>query len=225
MNIDIFYQLKVLALSFVQGITEFLPISSQAHVIFSNMILNLGQDALWLDVALHVGSLGAICAYLRDDLRQMVIAVFDLLRGRALSLSFNRIIYLAIATVPVVIIGFIVMKMDLIPRQSLLMIGVANLVFALLLLFADKLSPNFKTLEEMNALHALYLGLAQVLALIPGTSRSGVTMTAGRFLGYHRVEAARFSMLMAIPAIAGACRLAWYAWLDFSALLPILQWR
>lgn len=195
------FHLIVLAL--VQGITEFLPISSSAHLILVPHVTGWQDQGLLLDVAVHVGTLLAVLLYFWRDL-------WEMLRGAALALRGKRspgqrmIGHLIIATIPAVIAGYLLHKYAGDALRSVAVIAWATLGFGVLLYIADKVGMTVRRIEHMTAGTALLLGLSQVLAFIPGASRSGVTMTAARFLGYERADTARFSMLMSIPVIVGA---------------------
>ncbi len=205
--------LHIAVLALVQGITEFLPISSQGHLVLVDDAFDMlgpAESAMSADrqlvmiVAVHVGSLGAVVAYLWRDLlamaRGLVRAAVLRRTGPGLRL-FGLVI---VATVPVVIAGYLVDRFVGNALRSAEVIGWTTLVFAFALYAADRMSLRLNRIEHMTMGVALSIGLAQVLALVPGTSRSGVTMTAARAFGFERVDAARFSMLMSIPAILGA---------------------
>ncbi len=192
----------------VQGITEFLPISSSGHLILIPPLTGWPDQGMLIDVAVHVGTLLAVIVYFRRDVLDMARGLVSLARGRLD--GPGRLLALAlIATVPVVVVG--VLAKDLIAatfRENVLVVGWATLVFGLVIYVTDRYGVTLKRIEHLRASDAVIVGLAQVLALIPGTSRSGITMAAGRLLGMERPEAARFSMLIGIPAILGAGLLA-----------------
>lgn len=199
-----FYYLVILAL--VQGITEFLPISSSGHLVLVHAWLGepdemFWQDELMLDIAVHVGSLFAVLLYFRKDIIKLVMA---LLPGHGDAQTRHFLVALIIGTIPVFTIGFILYVTMPEWMRSLHVIGWCLILFGILLWVVDQYCPKTRTLEKLTYKHALFIGLAQVLSLIPGTSRSGITMTAGRYLGFERVEAARFSLLLSIPAVIGA---------------------
>ncbi len=189
-------------LALVQGITEFLPISSSGHLILLGAFGPADQGPL-IDIALHVGTLFAVMLYFRRDVAAMLAGGL-----RALSGGWDAGAALAakilLATLPVVLAGLALTRLapDLLRHPEI--IAWSTIIFGLLLWVADKRFPATKTTEALTYRGALSIGLAQVLALIPGTSRSGITMTAARFLGYTRQEAARFSLLLSIPTIAAA---------------------
>ena len=195
---------QIIFLALVQGITEFLPISSSGHLQLVHQLTPWPDQGLLMDVAVHVGTLFAVVLYFWRDLLALAGGALNLLRGRWTS-EGRLALLLVVATIPVIIVGFILASTgaeeDLRTAET---VAWANLVFAVLLYFGDKMGALTRRLEEMRVSGAVLVGLAQVLALIPGASRAGVTMTAARFLGYERTEAARFSMLLSIPTIVGA---------------------
>ncbi len=204
------YLLAFLAL--VQGITEFLPISSSGHLDLTWIAYRgLGEvppevdprQQLVLDVAVHVGTLGAVCLYYWRDLAAMLLGLLGLARGRR-DPAARLAGLLIIATLPVLLVGYLVK--DWLPaiKGDLALIGWTTLGFGILLWLADRSGVTLRRVGDLTLVDALLIGLAQVLALVPGTSRSGITMTAGRLLGMERAEAARFSLLMSIPTIAAA---------------------
>jgi undecaprenyl-diphosphatase len=198
--------LHLVILALVQGITEFLPISSSGHLVLTWQVLGsqaAAADQLVIDIAVHVGTLAAVCGYFRRDLAMLAGGVADGLRGRP-SGGTRLALHLLVATVPLVAAGLAFHEQVERALRDPLVIAWATVLFALALYAADKAGGTRRRLGEMRVADALVTGLLQVLALIPGTSRSGITMTAGRLLGYDRSEAARFALLLAIPAILGA---------------------
>jgi len=194
---------EIAVLAIIQGITEFLPISSSGHLRLGSKMLGLSENTLILDVAVHVGTLFAVAAYFWRNLVFMLVGVFENLRGR--KHDGGRLAgYLVVATIPIVIVGYFGDTLIENHLRTLEIVGWATLGFGILLFLADRIGMTILRVDHLSVPHALTIGIAQVLALIPGTSRAGITITAARFLGYDRTEAARFSMLMSIPAIAGA---------------------
>ncbi len=200
----------LIVLAVVQGITEPLPISSSGHLALFHHILgdNLSEDASiarQVDIAVHIGTFFAFLVYFWNDVVLLFKGAFAFLTGRFTDPNAKMGLCLVVASIPAVIAGLLISKMMdpsffyVLPRLALLF-G----LFGLLLGVADKVSKNDKGLGEMTFGRALVFGLAQVLALIPGVSRSGITMTAGRFMGFDRVSAAKFSFLMAMIATFGA---------------------
>lgn len=190
--------LHLVVLAVVQGITEFLPISSQGHLVLVPAVTGWPDQGLAIDVAVHVGTLGAVMVYFRRDLVRMAAGIARRDDGGKLALQ------IAVATVPVVLAGIALFALGAERLRSIEVIGWTTLGFGVLLYAVDRACPARRRLEQMTLGPAALIGLAQVLALIPGTSRSGITMTAARALGFERLEAARFSMLVSIPVIIAA---------------------
>jgi len=190
----------IILVAAVQGLTEFLPVSSSGHLALIPAVTDQPYQGRAIDVAAHVGTLGAVLLYLRGDLLRML---FSLRPGGDMA-QRRLIAMLAVATVPVVVAGYIVNSLDPAWLMSLTTLALANLVFAALLWHADRTGAAARQIGQMQLGGAVAIGLAQCLALIPGASRSGITMTAARYLGFERLAAARFSLLLSIPAIAGA---------------------
>jgi undecaprenyl-diphosphatase len=195
------YQLFVLAV--VQGLTEFLPISSSGHLVMTSQVLGWEDQGVVIDIAVHVGTLLAVMIYFWRDLARVVIGTFRLAMFRG-GPDARLAIMLLIATLPIVLVGFLANDMIETVFRSVELIAWSTIGFALLLWLADRVGMTVLRIEHVGTVGALMIGLSQVLALIPGTSRSGITMTAGRFLGMERAEAARFSLLLSIPTITGA---------------------
>ncbi len=196
--------LQLAVLSLVQGITEFLPVSSSGHLVLASGVLGWPDQGLEIDIAVHGGTLLAVIAYFRRD-------VARLLRGflPGAGAGERRLLaMLALATVPVGAAGVVLHGSGgaLLLRDPLV-IACATAGFGLLLLVADR-SARTRAMERLEWKGALLIGLFQVLALVPGTSRAGITITAARFLGYRRRDCATLSMLLAIPVIAAAVALA-----------------
>ena len=191
-------------LAFIQGLTEFLPISSQAHLILPSFFFNWPDQGPLFDVAVHVGSLGAIIFYLRNDIKNIATDSLTFVKTRQIKYSFDLFIKIVLASIPAVIFGYIIHTLDWQERRSIELIAYASIGFGLLLWWIDRKMPTKKDMDDLTKRDALLVGLAQCLAFIPGTSRSGATITASRLLGYDRRESARFSMLLAIPVIMGA---------------------
>ena len=190
-------------LSVVQGLTEFLPISSSGHLILASNVLDLPDQGRNIDIAVHVGTLAAVILYFWRDMLTLCLGAVSLILGRK-NPRRRLIIQLTVATIPLVIAGFLVNRYFPGGLRNVEIIAWATGGFSILLWVADRLGMTVRRIEHISINNALFFGLFQVLALIPGTSRAGITMTAGRILGLERTEAARFSMLMSIPAILGA---------------------
>lgn len=190
----------ILFLALIQGITEFLPISSSAHLILPTEVLGWPDQGLAFDVAVHVGSLSAVLIYFREDVQKLIVAWFAGLGGKTSDES-RLAWYIIWATVPAGLAGLLFNDFIEAHLRSILVIMTTTLLFGLLLGGADMLGERRKTLLEITLGMALLIGLAQALALIPGTSRSGITITMALILGLQREAAARFSFLLSIPVI------------------------
>lgn len=185
---------EMFVLSFIQSMTEFLPVSSSGHLILAENF-GLTNQTLSTDIALHVGTLIAVMAYFHKDIWHLLTKIWH--KGAARTLG----IHLCVATIPVVIVGFLAHKIIETMLRNPFVIAFTAIFFGILLWLVDKYAPKQKTLDDLNIKGALLIGFAQILALIPGTSRSGITMTCARLLGITRTESARFSMLLSIPTI------------------------
>ena len=192
----------IVVLALVQGITEFLPISSQAHLILTSKGLGWEDQGLLIDIALHVGTLAAVLLYSWQDVWCMGKGLGNALSG-TMDDGARLALQVILATLPVVAAGYFLIDQAEHLRDPLI-IGWATLGFGVLLYLADRLGLRIRRVEHMSFASAFIVGLAQVCALVPGASRSGVTMSAARMLGFEREEAARFSLLLAIPAIIAA---------------------
>ena len=190
-------------LALIQGITEFLPVSSSGHLIVVPVLTGWPDQGLIIDVAVHVGTLGAVMLYFWRDIGRMIMAVVGLGKERRES-GAKLAAYLVIATAPVIAAGLVVNYYLADSVRSLTVIAWATLIFGIVLYVADRRGMTVRRVEHMTLLDAQIIGFAQAFALIPGASRSGITMSAARMLGLERPEAARFSMLLSIPAILGA---------------------
>lgn len=195
----------IIILAVAQGISEPLPISSSGHLLLiHNLFGDGGVDACWqtnraLDVAMHIGTLFSVLLYFRRDVLAIIKGI-----GNTQSDGFRLAKHVAIASVPVLCVGFVLTLWE---PALLCLIEVAAwmlVIFGILLGLVDKIAPAEKQIGDMTWKNALFIGLAQSLALVPGTSRSGVTITAARWLGYKRTEAAHFSLLLAIIGISAA---------------------
>lgn len=196
--------LQLIVIAVVQGITEFLPISSSGHLALTGQVCDWPDQGILMDAGVHVGTLLAVVLYCHRDIFTMIGGVFQMLRGR-MTPGGRMLIHLVIGTIPLVIFGVVLVKFDLVDMfRTIEVIGWTTLGFGLLLYFADRVGITVKRIEHMQYSGALIIGLFQAIALIPGTSRSGITMTAARMLGYERQDSARFSMLLSIPAILAA---------------------
>ena len=185
--------IEILILSAVQGISEFLPISSSAHLILISNFYDFSSSSLFIDIGLHLGSLLAIIFYFKRDL---------------LNLKNNHklLVLILIGSVPLIIFGYILYSTEIIDLiRNLEIIAWTTLFFGLVLFFSDrrKIDQNIST--SLNLKSILFIGLFQILALVPGVSRAGITITAARFLKFNRVDSGKIAFLLSIPALAGAC--------------------
>ena len=199
--------LQIFVLAIVQGITEFLPISSSGHLILVPALTDWQDQGLMMDIAVHIGTLCAVLLYFRKDVAGMFMAFLHLISFKKEYNEENRklMLFVVFATIPIIIIGYGAKKMGYIEAwRTVEIIGYTSIIFGFLLYIIDKYSLSINRLCHMKYSSAFIIGLSQVLALIPGTSRSGITMTAARGLGFTRTEAARFSMILSIPTIIAA---------------------
>lgn len=195
---------QIIVLAIVQGISEFLPISSSGHLILVPVFTGWPDQGLATDIMVHVGSLFAIIAYFWRDVYSMTLGVGDLVRWRWTDRA-RLLVYITAATVPAILFGLVLKWTGLINQiRGIEVVAWNALIFGVLLYVADEWCKRTRTIENITLRAAMIIGFAQALALIPGTSRSGVTITAARFLGFERADAARFSFLLGIPAITGA---------------------
>lgn len=196
---SLFYLLLV---AVIQGVTEFLPISSSGHLALLPNLTGAQDQGLAIDVAVHVGSLVAVVVYFWRDVRIAALGTGRLLRGHVDTPGAFLALCLAIATVPVILAGLALKLSGLdASLRSVEVIGWSMLGFGIVLYWADHTGTAERTADRWTLKHAALMGLTQVLALIPGTSRAGITITAARRLGYDRTGAAKLSMLMSIPTI------------------------
>jgi undecaprenyl-diphosphatase len=196
---------QIIVLSLIQGITEFLPISSSGHLLLVPALTGWKDQGLLTDVMVHMGSFMAVVVYFWRDVLNLIKGTFDLLRGR--STPWGRLAMLIVlATIPAVLFGLALDKfgvMDAI-RTMPEVIALNAIIFGILLYVFDYWGLNKLQMADMRLPAALTIGIAQAIAIIPGTSRSGITITAARALGFERSESTRFAFLLGIPAIAGA---------------------
>ncbi|MGB0935732.1 MAG: undecaprenyl-diphosphate phosphatase, partial [Alphaproteobacteria bacterium] len=193
----------IIVLSIIQGLTEFLPISSSAHLIVLPPLLGWADQGLDLDIAVHVGSLAAVMVYFYRDVGNMLIGTGHLLTLKN-STERQDIINLVIATIPVVIVGGIASYIGIDSFRTMMVIGAASIFFGVVLYFADTLMPEKRDLNTMTPVRALLVGIAQSFSIVPGTSRAGSCITALRVLGFTRTGAAKYSCFMSIPTIFAA---------------------
>ena len=189
MTFDFF---EILLLSTIQGISEFIPVSSSAHLFLISDFYDFKVQSLLTDIGLHLGSLLAIITYFHSDLSN----IFK---------NKNLLLIIIFGSLPVIIVGAIIYQTNLITYlRNIEMIAWTTLVFAILLYFADKVKVNKKLNAKLNLSTIFIIGCFQILALVPGVSRSGIVITAGRFLKFNRYDSTKISFYLSIPAIAGA---------------------
>ncbi|MBO9473784.1 undecaprenyl-diphosphate phosphatase [Shimia sp. R10_1] len=192
----------IFLVAIIQGITEFLPVSSSGHLILLSKVTPLPDQGLAIDVAAHVGTLGAVVIYFWKDVRSAVVGLPRLATGQIDTEGSQLAFLLIVATVPVIIAGLLLKVSGLNEMmRSISVIGWTMILFGLVLWWADRYSGQAKTDKDWNLTDAWKLGMWQAIALIPGTSRSGITITGARRLGYARTDAAKLAMLMSIPTI------------------------
>ena len=182
--------IEIFILSIIQGVTEFLPVSSSSHLILISKYINFESHNLSVDVSLHIGSFLAVITYFRKDIK-------DLVKNKDL---FLKII---ISSIPVMLVGFFLVKYNLADQlRNIKVIAWATIIFGILLLVTDKMSKKNKIEKNFNFKSAVFIGTLQILSLIPGVSRSGITISAARFLKFNRYDSAKISFLLSIPTLA-----------------------
>ncbi len=197
--------IQIVVLALIQGITEFLPISSSGHLLLVPVVTGWPDQGVLTDVMVHMGSFLAVIVYFWKDCVNLLMGLIDMARGRRN--AWGRLaLLLILGTIPAVVLGVILDKigfMDLV-RQMPIVVAWNAIIFGTLLYVCDRFGMNTRRMADMTWAPALIIGMAQAVALIPGVSRSGISMTAARALGFERPESARFAFLLGIPAIAGA---------------------
>jgi undecaprenyl-diphosphatase len=197
--------LQAIVLGVLQGLAEFLPISSSAHLALTPWILGWESPGLAFDVALHVGTLVAVLWFFRSQWATLVRAACRMALTRRLETEEERrVLFLVIATIPGGIGGLLLADYAETVFRTPALIATTLIIMGIILWAVDRFSPHERALSQMRWTHALLFGVAQVLALVPGVSRSGSTMTAGRAMGFHRESAAVFAFLMSMPITAAA---------------------
>lgn len=184
--------IEIFILSIIQGVTEFLPISSSAHLIIVSTLFEFHSSSILIDISLHLGSLLAIIFFFKKEL-------FDLKGNKKI------LLLIVIGSIPLVIIGYILYQTDLIDiLRNTELIAWTTLIFALLLFIADRCHFDKKISSDLNIRSIMIIGIFQIISLMPGVSRSGITITAARFLRFNRVDSSKISFLLSIPALSGA---------------------
>ena len=208
---------EILILSVIQGVTEFLPISSAAHLVLVSKYYVFANQNLLVDICLHLGSLIAIIVYFRNDL-------FNFIKNK------DFLTKILVGTIPVIPVGYIIYQTGLIEKlRSLEVIGWMSLIFGIFLYISDRSKTKREINKSFSYKSAFFIGILQVLSLIPGVSRSGVTITAGRMLGFNRFESAKISFFLSIPTLAAASILGVYniyieksTELNFLAIIAVI---
>ena len=197
------FELQYILIGIIQGITEFLPISSSGHLVLFAQLTNWEDQGLFTDIAVHFGTLFAVMIYLRKDIYYFLNNIFQF------KLFEDQIIFKIIfATLPAIVLGYFIYDYVSLYFRSIQLIALSSIVFAIILFFADRVKMESKNWNQITYIEALVVGLFQVLAFIPGASRAGVTITGARLLGYDRLNAARFSMILSIPIILASMTLS-----------------
>ena len=195
--------LQYFLIGIIQGITEFLPISSSGHLVLFAKLTNWEDQGLFTDIAVHFGTLFAVIVYLRKDIYYLLSNIFQF------RIFEDQIIFkIILSTLPAILLGYFIYDYVSVYFRSIQLIAISSIVFAIILYFADKISIQAKSWKNITYTEAIVVGVFQVLAFIPGASRAGVTITAARFLGYDRLNATRFSMLLSIPIILASMTLS-----------------
>lgn len=212
----IFWHLVLI--SIIQGLTDPLPVSSSGHLVLFHQLVGGGEltgeaavHAREIDIAVHIGTLIALILYFWKDVMQLTKGGLHMVTGQIKTDDAKLLQYLFVASVPAVIAGFLLAQLDAEFFYDLERLAILNIVFGLILYAADKYGKNIKSMSDLGFKSALIFGLSQILALLPGVSRSGITMTAGRALGFDRISAAKFSLLMALVITAGAGAMGTYS--------------
>ena len=182
--------IEIFILSLIQGITEFLPISSSSHLIIISDYLNLKNQRLEIDVSLHIGSFFAVIIFFRKD-------ILNFIKNK------NLFLKIIIGSIPVMVVGYLLVKFNLIDQiRNVKVIGWTTLIFGILLYISDKFDIQKAIDSNFTLKSALFIGILQILSLIPGVSRSGITITGARILKFKRYDAAKISFLLSIPTLA-----------------------
>jgi len=193
--------LQIIVLAVVQGLTEFLPISSSGHLILVPAFFSWSDQGLSFDVAVHFGSLAAVFVYFRNDIAGLFRGAGDVLTGRSDTLQARMAWCIGIGTIPAAIAGLLFAGWIAANLRSPLIVVATLASYGVLMALADRFAPRDRNISQIGTKDAIVIGMAQALALVPGTSRSGITITAARLLGIRRQDAARFSFLLSAPVI------------------------
>ncbi|MDC0060194.1 undecaprenyl-diphosphate phosphatase [Pelagibacteraceae bacterium] len=197
------FELQYFLIGIIQGVTEFLPISSSGHLVLFAQLTNWDDQGLFTDIAVHFGTLFAVIIYLRKNIYYFLKNIFQF------KIFEDQIIFkIILATLPAIILGFFIYEYVSLYFRSIQLIALSSIIFAIILFFVDRVKMESKSWNKITYIEALIIGLFQVLAFIPGASRAGVTITGARLLGYDRLNAARFSMILSIPIILASMTLS-----------------
>ncbi len=214
--------IHILELALIQGVTEFLPVSSSGHLILFSSLNHLKDQGIEIDIALHIGSLLAVLIYFAPMICKMFQEMWQSKLRPDFHQSGNKLFWmLIIASIPALVVGFLLRNYGMEFLRTPKIIGFTILFYGIVLYVADRFSSAQKDLGSMTLKDSLLIGLAQCLALVPGTSRSGITITMARFLKINRVDAAKFSMLLSVPVIAAAGALEGYRLFKTSNLAAL----
>ena len=203
--------LPIFILGLIQGITEFLPISSSGHIFVAGKFLDFKQQSLLIDVSLHLGTLGAVIVYFKRESKILLLNSLSIFQNKSDEhAQFTK--HIITATIPIVIIGGVIFLFGIADiLRNIQVIALATIFFGILLYFADLKSHNEIQVKDLTTQKSFLIGMFQILSIIPGTSRAGIVYTGSRFLNLNRIEAARFSMFLSIPVII------------LSSAIPIIQ--
>jgi undecaprenyl-diphosphatase len=193
--------IQIIVLAIVQGLTEFLPISSSGHLILVPAFFGWADQGLSFDIAVHFGSLAAVCVFFRNDIAGLLHGAGDIIAGRSATLQARMAWCIGIGTIPAAVAGLFFAGWIAANLRSPMFVIAALAAYGLLMALADYFAPRARDISTIRMRDALIVGIAQALSLVPGTSRSGITITAGRLLGFRRQDAARFSFLLSAPVI------------------------
>ncbi len=213
--------LQIIILAIVQGMTEFLPISSSGHLVLVPYFLDWTDQGLAFDVAVHFGSLAAVCIFFREDIKSLIFGGVQVLGGKVKTPESRMALAIALGTVPAAIAGLAFASWIEVNLRDPAVIVYSLSGYGVLMWFADRLGRRERAIASVGYRDAIIIGCAQALALVPGTSRSGVTITAARILGFERQDAARFSFLLSAPVILLA---AGYKFVELISSGTIVAW-
>jgi len=193
--------IQIIVLAIVQGLTEFLPVSSSGHLVLVPSVFGWTDQGLAFDVAVHFGSLIAVCIYFREEIVGLLGGVGSILSGKVKSANAHLVWCLGFGTIPAAVAGLAFAGWIAANLRDPMVLVYTLAGYGVLMAAVDRFAPTIKRFDDLNIFDGILIGIAQALALIPGTSRSGVTITAGRLLGFARQDAAKFSFLLSVPVI------------------------